>query len=245
MIPARLDSSRFPRKVLADLAGRPLIQWVWTAACKSGFFDEVIVAVDAEETADVVRGFGGRVEMTNVACVNGTERLIELVKSNRIQGDIFVNWQGDEPFVDSVMIGDLLQTSQKDENDIWTLKKKISDPAQILSPHTAKVVTNAEGRALFFSRSPIPYYRDSRPENQKIFYKHIGIYAFSREAVLKIANLPLCPIEEAEQLEQLRWLYNGLRIRVHETQKEVTGIDLPEHLAAARELVENSSLQTV
>lgn len=245
MIPARLASSRFPRKILADLGGRPLLQWVWTAACKTGFFDQVVVAVDAEETAEVVRGFGGHAEMTAVSCVNGTERLVELVKDGRVQGDIFVNWQGDEPFIDSVMIGDLLQTCNKRDSDIWTLKKKIVDSSQILSPHTAKVVTDSEGRALLFSRSPIPYYRDSRPENEKTFYKHIGIYAFSREAVLKIARLPLCPIEEAEQLEQLRWLYNGLRIRLHETKKEVTGIDLPEHLAAARELIEKSSLQTV
>ncbi len=244
VIPARLQSSRFPRKVLADLAGRPLLQWVWEAACKTGFFDQVIVAVDAEETADIVRGFGGHAEMTAVACLNGTERLIELVQGGRIQGDIFVNWQGDEPFIDSVMIGDLLQSCRKLDSDIWTLKKKITDISKVLSPHTPKVVTDAAGRALLFSRSPIPYYRDMRAESEKVFYKHVGIYAFTREALLQIARLPLCPIEDAEQLEQLRWIYNGLRIQVHETQKEVSGIDLPEHLVAAREIVEKSLLLT-
>lgn len=238
MIPARLQSSRFPRKILADLAGRPLLQWVWEAAVKTGFFDEVVVAVDAEETADVVERFGGRAEMTAISCLNGTERLLELVQSGRLKGDVYVNWQGDEPFIDGEMIGALLQTCHKRDGDIWTLKKKISDPAQILSPHIAKVVTDAKGRALFFSRSIIPYYRDSRPESEKVFYKSIGIYAFSHDAIPKIARLPLCQIEEAEQLEQLRWLYNGLRIRVHETSKEVIGIDLPEHLVAARSLIE-------
>jgi len=233
MIPARLQSSRFPRKVLADLAGRPLLQWVWEAACRTEFFDEVVAAVDAEETAEVVRNFGGSAEMTSIDCVNGTERLIELVQNGRLKGDIFVNWQGDEPFVDSAIIGDLLQTCRTGDSDIWTLKKKIDDPEQALSPHVTKVVTDSEGRALYFSRSLIPHYRDHQPEGERVFYKHIGIYAFTYEAVLRIAQLHLCPIEEAEQLEQLRWLYNGLRIRVHETQKEAIGIDLPEHLATA------------
>lgn len=245
VIPARLQSSRFPRKVIADLAGKPLIQWVWEAACKTGFFDQVIVAVDAVETADVVRGFGGHVEMTAVSCLNGTERLIELVKDGRLHGDVFVNWQGDEPFIDSAMIGDLLQTCQKRDADIWTLKKKITDAAQVHSPHTAKIVTDSAGTVLFCSRSPIPFYRDKRPESEKVYYKHIGIYAFTREALLHIACLPLCPIEDAEQLEQLRWIYNGLRLRAHETKKEVCGIDLPEHLAAANALLEKTTLQTV
>jgi 3-deoxy-manno-octulosonate cytidylyltransferase (CMP-KDO synthetase) len=244
VIPARLQSSRFPRKILADLSGKPLLQWVWEAACRTGYFNKIIIAVDSEETAEVVRGFGGSAEMTPLSCVCGTERLTELVQAGRIEGDIFVNWQGDEPFIDSVMIGDLLQTCRQRDSDIWTLKKKITESSQVLSPHIVKVVTDAQHHALYFSRSPIPYYRDHRPESEKVFYKHIGIYAYTREALLTIARLFLCSIEEAEQLEQLRFLYNGLRICVHETQKEVIGIDLPEHLAAAQAVVEkNFSLQ--
>lgn len=245
VIPARLQSSRFPRKILADLGGRPLIQWVWEAACKTGLFHKVVVAVDDEETARIVRHFGGQAEMTSLTCVCGTDRLIELVVNGRLQGDIFVNWQGDEPFIDQTMIQDLLQSCSLDDGDIWTLKKKITEEIQIQSPHTAKVVTDGNGRALFFSRLPIPYYRDARLESEKTFYKHIGIYAYSRAALLKIAKLPLCAIEDAEQLEQLRWLYNGLRIRVHETQKEVRGIDLPEHLIYAQEYIKEFCFQNV
>ncbi len=234
MIPARLQSSRFPRKILADLGGRTLLQRSWEAACRTGFFDRVVVAVDAEETAEIVRGFGGDVEMTSVDCLNGTERLIELVQNDRIEGEVFVNWQADEPFLDRSIMGDLLQSIDKKDSDVWTLKKKIDDPVQALSPHIAKVVTDAEGRALYFSRSLIPHYRDDQADCEKIFYKHIGIYAFTYGALLKIAALKLCPIEYAEQLEQLRWLYNGLRICVHQTQQEVMGIDLPEHLFAAQ-----------
>lgn len=240
VIPARLQSTRFPRKILADLAGRPLLQWVWEAACKTRIFDKVVIAVDAEETARVVDSFGGHAEMTAVSCVNGTERLIELVQDGRIQGDIFVNWQGDEPFIDKGMIEDLLQTCQKIDSDLWTLKKKIKDNAQVHSPHFAKVVTDADGRALLFSRSPIPHYRDFLPESEKVFYKHIGIYAFTRKALLQISQFSPCSIEDAEQLEQLRWIYNGLRIGVHETQKEVFGIDVPEHLAMAHDHIQKS-----
>lgn len=233
VIPARLQSSRFPRKILAHLGGRPLIQWVWEAACKTGLFNKIVVAVDDPETADVVAGFGGHAEMTAISCVCGTDRIIELLQSERIRGDVFVNWQGDEPFIDGKMIEDLLQSCDKKDADIWTLKKKIQDQSQVASPHIAKLVTDLLGYALFFSRSPIPFYRDICDEERQTFFKHIGLYAFSREALLKIAKLPPCAIEEAEQLEQLRWLFNGLRIRVHETQKEVLGIDLQEHLALA------------
>lgn len=235
VIPARLNSTRFPRKILALLAGKPLIQWVWEAASQVELFDQVICAVDAEETAAAVKGFGGDYAMTSSSCASGTDRLVELL--GRLEGDIFVNWQGDEPFIRKEMIDHLLQTALEDGSDVWTLKKKICDEATRASPHSPKVVCDVDGYALYFSRCPIPYYRDPCEESDKIHFKHVGIYAFSRSGLEKIRVLPPCLLESAEQLEQLRYLYNGLRVRVHETQYEVLGIDLPEHLVQAEQFV--------
>ncbi len=237
VIPARLKSTRFPRKMLASLAGRPLLQWVWEAALATKRFDEVVIAVDDEEIADVVKEFGGSFVMTSPACLSGTERIVELVRTNRLKADIYVNWQGDEPFIDGKIIDDLLQSVDRDDSEIWTLKKRIEDPLQITSIQCAKVVTDVQGLALLFSRSPIPYYRDEKESQRKVYYKHIGLYAFTDDVLQKISLLPLCEMESAEQLEQLRFLYHGLKIKVHETRFEVQGIDLPEHLAMAEELV--------
>jgi 3-deoxy-manno-octulosonate cytidylyltransferase (CMP-KDO synthetase) len=233
IIPARLQSSRFPRKMLATLQGKPLLQWVWEAATAVPLFNTVAFAVDSEEIGELIRSFGGKYYLTSPDCLNGTERLIELLHKRLVDADVWVNWQGDEPFVHEKMIRDLLQSCDKDDADVWTLKKKIHLLEEISSPHTAKVVCDHKGFALYFSRHAIPHYRDHRPDEKKNYYKHIGLYAFTREALQKISRLKSCDLEEAEQLEQLRFLYNGLRIRVHETQYEALGIDLPEHLAKA------------
>jgi 3-deoxy-manno-octulosonate cytidylyltransferase (CMP-KDO synthetase) len=240
IIPARLKSTRFPRKMLARLKGKPLLEWVWNSASKVSCFDEVVFAIDSEETADLIRHFGGKYFMTSEQCANGTERLVELLKRNLVQADIWVNWQGDEPFINEQMIKDLLQSCDKEASEIWTLMKKIVKPEEITSPQFAKVVCDHRGFALFFSRSQIPYYRDYTEESKKKFYKHVGLYAFTTDALRKISTLPLCAIEEAEQLEQLRFLYYHLRIRVHETQHEVFGIDLPEHLAKAEAHIDHT-----
>ncbi len=245
MIPARLKSSRFPRKMLASLAGRPLLQWVWEAAVASEKFDEVVVAVDDEEIEGLVKGFGATVHMTSVDCLNGTDRLIELVLSNRLKADIYVNWQGDEPFIEKAMIDDLLQSVEKGGTDMWTLKKKITDRSQINSIQYAKVVTDVNGYAMLFSRNPIPCYRDAKTDEEKIYYKHIGIYAFTHDALHRLAKLPPAALEIAEQLEQLRLLYHGLKVKLHETSFEVQGIDLPEHLAMAEELIKQRSPSVV
>lgn len=229
IIPARLNSTRFPRKILAKLKGQPLLQWVWEAAQKVSLFDTVAIAVDAQETADVVRDFGGSYFFTSPNCPSGTDRLIEVMEQGDVTADIWVNWQGDEPFINAAMIQDLLQNTEK--SDIWTLCKKIEKEEQIKSPHVVKVVRDAQGYALYFSRSQIPYIRDSHVK--PLFYKHIGLYAYTQAALKQIKTLKPCYLEEAEQLEQLRFLYNGLSIRVHETQFEALGIDLPEHLAQA------------
>lgn len=233
IIPARLKSTRFPRKMLAMLRDKPLLQWVWESASKVSFFDDIAFAVDAQETADLIQSFGGKYFMTAESCANGTERLVELLEKGLVDADIWVNWQGDEPFIHEAMIRDLLQSCDSEESDVWTLKKKIVKSEEITSPQFAKIVCDYRGFALFFSRSQIPYYRDIADDSKKEFYKHVGLYAFTPQALRKISTLAPCEIENAEQLEQLRFLYYNLRIRVHETQYEVFGIDVPEHLAKA------------
>lgn len=233
VIPARLKSTRFPRKMLASLKGKPLLQWVWESAKSVSFFDDVAFAVDAQETEALVKSFGGKCFMTSENCINGTERLVELLEKRAVDADIWVNWQGDEPFIHEKMIADLLQSCDREASDIWTLKKKIVNEDEVTSPHFAKIVCDAHGFALYFSRSQIPFYRDVKEFKNQEFYKHVGLYAFTPEALRKISKLQPCAMEVAEQLEQLRFLYNNLRVRVHETQYEVFGIDLPEHLAKA------------
>ena len=231
IIPARLNSTRFPRKILAPLKGKPLIQWVYEAAKRVSLFHEILIAVDAEETREVVESFGARALFTSVACQSGTDRLIELVERKEVRADILVNWQGDEPFIMPQMIDELLQTAGCDDCCIWTLCKKMEGEE---SPHVIKVVLNHSGEALYFSRSAIPYFRDS---NKKIYFKHVGLYAYTLEALRRIAALPPSALEEAEQLEQLRFLQGGLKIKVHQTDHEILGIDTPEQLERAKLLL--------
>jgi len=234
VIPARLKSTRFPRKILAPLQDKPLIQWVWEAAKSIPYFDSVTIAVDADETAEVVKSFGGTSIMTSESCPSGTMRLGELLQRKKIDADVLVCWQGDEPFLHQEMIDELLQSARTDEADVWTLKKKIENPDDVLSPHVAKVVTDQNGYALYFSRSPIPYHRDMK---ETTHYKHIGIYAYTKNALSRLIELPTCYLAEAEQLEQLNFLYHGLKVRVHETSHEGFGIDIPEHLEKAHRLL--------
>ncbi|HEX2579638.1 MAG TPA: 3-deoxy-manno-octulosonate cytidylyltransferase [Rhabdochlamydiaceae bacterium] len=233
VIPARLNSTRFPRKILALLHDKPLIQWVWEAAKSIPFFNSVTIAVDNEETADLVRAFGAHAIMTKESCPSGTMRLGELLHRKKIDADIFVCWQSDEPFLHQHLIGELLQTAQSETADVWTLKKKITQTEDVLSPHVCKVVTDQDGYALYFSRYPIPFYRDMK---ETIYYKHIGIYAYTKEALSRLIELPTSHLAEAEQLEQLNFLYHGLKVRVHETTHEGFGIDIPAHLEQAHVL---------
>lgn len=239
VIPARLAATRFPRKMLTNIAGRPLLSWVWEAAKKVDLFDDVFFAVDSDEIADVIKSFGGKFFMTDLACKSGTDRLVELCLQDKIQADIWVNWQGDEPFISSDMIASLLQSIDDNAGtDMWTLKKLITKPEDIFSAKIAKVVCDTQGNALYFSRAPIPFFRDeTNPEvlvQQKNYYKHVGLYAYTTQALHKIAAMGSSILEDAEKLEQLRFLAYGLKIRLHETDKEVFGIDTPEDLINAQ-----------
>lgn len=234
VIPARLASTRFPRKVLEPLDGKPLVLWALDAARSMRCFDDVVCAVDSEEVAACVEKHGGRFIMTSKECASGTERILELHAKRALEGDVWVNWQADEPFINEQMIAALLQSCTEQNEDIWTLKKKINSIEDVLSPHVVKVICDHAGRALYFSRSSIPYQREEVPN---VYYKHIGLYAYSQRALSLLQMVPECALERAEKLEQLRFLYHGLYIRVHDTEHETLGIDVPEHLALAAQRI--------
>ena len=230
IIPARLASRRFPQKVLSRLGDKPLLQWVWEAALSVKQFDVVAFAIDAVETARLIDSFGGRYYLTSPTLPSGTDRLIELRRTQALSGDIWVNWQGDEPFIYAEMIDTLLQKIEPDVS-IWSLKKRIEKKEEVDNPNIVKVVTNSVGRALYFSRAPIPYNRELSQEIP--YYKHIGMYAFTDQALHTLSALPPSPLEKIEKLEPLRFLEHGLNIHLHETIHETIGIDVPEDLERA------------
>jgi len=239
IIPARLDSKRFPRKILSTLYGKPLLAWIWQAAKRVALFDEVWFAIDSPEAAAVIQSFGGSFVMTSLACQSGTDRLVELATQGKIQADVWVNWQGDEPFINEEMIETLLQSIDCSTQHLWTLKKCIEHAHEITSPKVAKVVCNKQGDALYFSRAPIPFFRDEVDVNalvaKRVYYKHVGLYAYTTQALHAIASLGHSVLEDAEKLEQLRFLDYQLSLKVHETTHDVFGIDTPEDLQRAEQ----------
>lgn len=233
VIPARLESTRFPKKMLSKVAGKPLLEWVYMSAKKCPHFDTCLFAIDSSEVAAILDGIEAPYVMTCKDCPSGTDRLIEVRNKGGIKADVWVNWQADEPLVDEKMIDQLLQSCDDPCQDIWTLKyrsqKNIEDPSNV------KVVTDERERALYFSRSPLPH-------GAKEYFKHVGLYAYSDRALSVIANLSPSPLELSENLEQLRFLEAGLNIYVHETQNQPQGVDLPEHLALVEKLLVSKTL---
>lgn len=257
VIPARYDSTRFPGKPLAPLRGKPLIQHVYENCCGAARAREVVVATDSERIAEAVRDFGGTAVMTSPEHQSGTDRVAEAVRS--LGCDIIVNVQGDEPLIRPVMIDDVIDLLSDSSADIGTLVKKITDPAEILAPHVVKAVFRADGFALYFSRSPIPFCRDSWIFRQRgsagslevgtpafaspgqAWFKHIGIYGYRRDVLFKFTGLPPAPLEETERLEQLRALEHGFTIKVRETAFETIGVDTPEDLERVETWLSSSS----
>ena len=233
VIPARLKSKRFPKKMLSKVCGNPLLEWVYMSAKRCPHFDACLFAIDSDQVAKVLDGIGAPYVMTSKDCPSGTDRLIEVRAAGKIKADVWVNWQADEPLVDREMIDQLLQSCDDPCQDIWTLKfrsqKNIDDPSNV------KVVADERGKALYFSRSPLPH-------GAKEYFKHVGLYAYSDRALSVIANLRPSPLELSENLEQLRFLEAGLNIYVHQTQNQPQGVDLPEHLALVERLLESKVL---
>jgi 3-deoxy-manno-octulosonate cytidylyltransferase (CMP-KDO synthetase) len=238
VIPARLASSRFPGKVLASIASKPMLQHVYERASQARYLTSTIIATDDQQVFDAARSFGARVRMTRSDHPSGTDRVAEIASAESC--DIVVNIQGDEPLIDPDAIdAAILPMTHDDEIQMATLKKRITDPREIADPNVVKVVTDLNGDAIYFSRLPIPYYRDrSSARGVGDAYKHIGLYLYRRDFLLAYPTLPVGPLEQAERLEQLRALENGLKIRVVETDYESLGVDTPEDLERVSSLFE-------
>jgi 3-deoxy-manno-octulosonate cytidylyltransferase (CMP-KDO synthetase) len=233
IIPARFESTRLPGKPLAEIGGKPMIQRVFERARQAAGIDRVLVATDSERIADVVRGFGGEAVMTRPTHTSGTDRIAEVAA--QLDADIIVNIQGDLPFLDQGMAQSATRLLQDDPHlPMATIKSAIREPAAMHNPNVVKVVTDADGYALYFSRSPLPFWRDGEAP-AVVGYKHIGLYAYRRDFLLQLTKLAPTPLERAEKLEQLRVLESGFRIRVAETTESVgVEVDTPEDLARAR-----------
>jgi len=238
VIPARYASTRLPGKPLADICGHPMIEWVYKRAAKSGL-DEVLIATDSELIYEAASAFGGKCVMTRADHANGTSRIAEVCEKYP-DFDVIVNVQGDEPLIEPAMI-DLVISAFREEPELLmcTLRHKLTDPVEIQNPNAVKVVTDKNDRALYFSRSPVPY---PRVADRVAYYKHIGIYGYKRTFVLEYAAMAPTPLEGAESLEQLRVLENGVPIKVVETTHRLIGVDTAEELARVREYIEKNHL---
>lgn len=235
IIPARYASTRFPAKSLADIAGKSMIEWVYTQAslCKS--LEKVIVATDDSRIFDHVKAFGGMACMTSTSHVSGTDRCFEALNKQKENYDYVVNIQGDEPFISPQQI-QLLAELLNGRCELATMAKRITTHEELVNPNVVKLVKDASGRALYFSRSPIPHVRNVNLSlwlERSVFYKHIGLYAYRRDVLSQITSLEPSTLEKAESLEQLRWLEHGYSIDVAETDIETIGVDTPEDLQRA------------
>lgn len=243
VIPARYASTRFPGKPLALLGGESIVSRVYSRVRHTEGVDDVVVATDDERICDHMEQVGGAgaVMMTSDRHRSGTDRCGEVLERLERQGahyDVVINVQGDEPFVEPAQLTALIECLKEPSVQIATLKTRIRSTEELLSPNNVKVVCGDDGRALYFSRQPLPYRRGTAPEawvTEGEYYKHVGIYAFRGEILPQLCRLAPGVLEECEKLEQLRWLAAGYCIAVRETGHANIGIDTPEDLAAAEE----------
>ncbi len=243
IIPARYASSRFPGKPLAIIGKRSMIQRVYEQAGKA--LELVYVATDDERIYKTVTGFGGKAVMTSPEHFSGTDRCSEAVNSIMAQTgrkiDVVLNIQGDEPFIKPEQLKLLMDCFNSERTELATLIRKVQPDEDIFNPNQPKVIVNSAGDAIYFSRSVIPYVRDSDTgewTSKHTFYKHIGLYAYRTETLARITKLPRSPLEIAESLEQNRWLENGFHIKTALTEWESIGIDTPEDLEKAKILLD-------
>lgn len=235
MIPARYSASRFPAKLMQDLAGKPVIVRTYEATLATGLFDDVYVVTDSQIIFDEIENHGGKVIMSKKEHECGSDRIAEAVENMDI--DIVINVQGDEPFTDKKSLSKLIEVFKHDpekEIDLASLMVHITDEDEITNPNTVKVIVDKENFALYFSRSPIPYPRD---KNAKVkYFKHKGVYAFRKQAILDFYHLPMLGLEASEKIECIRYLEYGKRIKMVETDVLGVEIDTPEDLEHARKL---------
>jgi 3-deoxy-manno-octulosonate cytidylyltransferase (CMP-KDO synthetase) len=237
VIPARYGSTRLPGKPLVSLAGRPMIERVYERARSAQNVDRVIVATDDERIVSAVKGFGGEARMTRPDHRTGTERVAEVAAHE--EGQVFVNVQGDEPLLDPVAVETAVSSLlEEPAAAVATVATSIRTPADIMDPNAVKVVLDFDGNALYFSRAPIPWVRDTAGKVQARHLKHLGLYVFQREALLEYPTLPQGELERLEQLEQLRWMENGWKIRVAEVEHDAVSVDVPEDVARVEKLLQ-------
>jgi 3-deoxy-manno-octulosonate cytidylyltransferase (CMP-KDO synthetase) len=235
VIPARLASTRLPRKMLREIGGKPLIGVVYEAVKACTLLAEVIVATDSEEIMRVCREHGWNAQMTDASHRSGTERVHEI--SNRIAADVYVNVQGDEPLVRAEQIATLLAVMENPETPVGTVMTPAAE-IDVANPNAVKVVTDLSGRALYFSRATIPFDRDgARPR----YFKHLGLYAYRKAALDRFVTLPESSLEKSERLEQLRFLENGISIFVGETPHDSVGVDTEEDLQRVMKILGRES----
>jgi len=244
LIPARYASTRFPGKPLAEISGKPMIQWVYERTSK--VFEFVYVATDDERIKSAVEGFGGKVIMTASTHQSGTDRCAEALNNVEamlnIKFDVVVNIQGDEPFIQPEQLQKVAGCFNEPATQLATLVKLFSDKDDVFNPNTPKVILNKNSEAIYFSRSVIPFIRGKeKPDWQSSypFFKHIGLYAYRCDVLREITKLAQSPLELAESLEQLRWIENGYRIKVEKTDMETLAVDTPEDLERVKEYAKN------
>jgi 3-deoxy-manno-octulosonate cytidylyltransferase (CMP-KDO synthetase) len=237
VIPARYGSTRLPGKPLVSIAGKPMIQHVFERAKLAQCVNQVIVATDDERIVKAVEAFGGEARMTRSDHRTGTERVAEVAA--HVEGDVFVNVQGDEPLLDPAAVNAAVTSLLEDPPaSIATVATPIKTPADIMDPNVVKTVLDFEGNAIYFSRAPIPWVRDTASKVLARHLKHLGLYVFDREALLEYPTLPPGELERIEQLEQLRWLENGWKIRVAEVEHDAVSVDVPEDVARVEKLLQ-------
>lgn len=237
VVPARYSSTRFEGKVLADILGKPMLQHVWERAKQALLLDDLIIACDDERVANVASEFGAKVVLTAKAHTSGTDRIAEVV--NPIDVRIVINIQGDEPLIHPTMIDDVARTLLDDSSiSIATIMKKIETPEFIDDPNVVKVVVDKNNFALYFSRATIPYHAKNSEVQSPVYYKHIGLYGYTKDFLFIYKNLPVSKLENIERLEQLRALEEGYRIKVIETKYDTIGVDTPEDLRKVKDYLE-------
>ncbi|MBD3425775.1 MAG: 3-deoxy-manno-octulosonate cytidylyltransferase [Candidatus Omnitrophica bacterium] len=253
VIPARWGSTRLKGKILADINGKPMIQHVWERVCKAHEVDEVVIAVDKERVFKTAESFGARTVFTSPEQPSGTDRLAEVAST--VDADIYINVQADEPLVHPMMVDSLAQVFKYERNvQMATLIKRIHSGEEIISPDVVKVVVDRKGFALYFSRSPIPYIREKdtgggafSPEFRDVsgsYYKHIGLYSYTKDFLFTYTNLPKSTLEIDEKLEQLRALEHGYKIMTVETHYDTIGVDTQEDLEKVRDLLRGGHPQS-
>lgn len=231
VIPARYKSSRFPGKPLADICGKPMIWWVYRQCLKVSGLDELYVATDDERIKKACEQNRMNVLMTSDKHQTGTDRVGEV--ASRIEGDIFINIQGDEPLIDPREIQEVIELFQDEEVYFGSLRRKITDPEEIAAYSTVKVAVDKKNDALYFSRNVIPSNKKGGPKAD--VYRHVGIYAYTKEFLLKFVKWPQTELELGEGIEPLRAMENGYKIRVKETMYDSIGVDYPEHIKLVEE----------